>query len=372
MGCHLVQTIRNVQSTSSYRPISKTYRIDLDHGPPLTDKSSYTLTIEPPVKDFGGVYHRNPLSEVSKLVALVDKERRDDMGVNPEVIAFDDSLAIIPYNYLLQPQAIPDQLDHEGVVIHHVSLTEARTRLPEEQIGVLHLMMGRMVAAYNSIRNPAGWFGLPQFEGPPPNGSHSWRETFVRLITELLQEVETLDERNPERLQGLPVFPFHLARIKLALDADSGIFDDVHVPQLVVFPTWEDDAIAAIVASHDDSLPLLVGINPRFDYALWADPLLEATLLPSKSSSDVLDGYGKFLNEHKEGTEDVDFEESLATERTFLKRIWYEVFFHLFILADNSEEDSEKLTELKKDSREWALEMIRRMMVQMQEAGLLD
>lgn len=372
MGCHLVQTIRNVQSTSSYRPISKTYRIDLDHGPPLTDKSSYTLTIEPPVKDFGGVYHRNPLSEVSKLVALVDKERRDDMGVNPEVIAFDDSLAIIPYNYLLQPQAIPDQLDHEDVVIHHVSLTEARTRLPEEQIGVLHLMMGRMVAAYNSIRNPAGWFGLPQFEGTPPNGSHSWRETFVRLITELLQEVETLDERNPERLQGLPVFPFHLARIKLALDADSGIFDDVHVPQLVVFPTWEDDAIAAIVASHDDSLPLLVGINPRFDYALWADPLLEATLLPSKSSSDVLDGYGKFLNEHKEGTEDVDFEESLATERTFLKRIWYEVFFHLFILADNSEEDSEKLTELKKDSREWALEMIRRMMVQMQEAGLLD
>ena len=318
------------------------------------------------------MYHRNPLSEVSKLVALVDKERRDDMGVNPEVIAFDDSLAIIPYNYLLQPQAIPDQLDHEDVVIHHVSLTEARTRLPEEQIGVLHLMMGRMVAAYNSIRNPAGWFGLPQFEGTPPNGSHSWRETFVRLITELLQEVETLDERNPERLQGLPVFPFHLARIKLALDADSGIFDDVHVPQLVVFPTWEDDAIAAIVASHDDSLPLLVGINPRFDYALWADPLLEATLLPSKSSSDVLDGYGKFLNEHKEGTEDVDFEESLATERTFLKRIWYEVFFHLFILADNSEEDSEKLTELKKDSREWALEMIRRMMVQMQEAGLLD
>lgn len=52
--------------------------------------------------------------------------------------------------------------------------------------------------------------------------------------------------------------------------------------------------------------------------------------------------------------------------------MWYEVFFHLFILADDSEEDSEKLAELKKDSREWALEMIRRMMVQMQEAGLLD
>jgi len=83
----------------------------------------------------------------------------------------------------------------------------------------------------------------------------------------------------------------------------------------VVFPTWEDDAITAIIALHDDTLPLLVRINPCFDYTIWVDPLLEATLLPSKSSSDVLDGYGKFLNKHKEeGTEDVDFEENLAMD----------------------------------------------------------
>ncbi|KAJ7596407.1 hypothetical protein C8J56DRAFT_917364 [Mycena floridula] len=339
-----------------YRAVSKAYLVEL-----AEPAVSFVLTIELPRAELKvGLYRPNSLKEIYDLISTVEKERKDDMGAIPNAVAYDETCSIIQFPYLLQGVTIPRTVGDEFYV---VSITEARNRIPFEKISVVQSMMGRSIAAYNSVENSSGRFGLAECEDVVIEGSDSWRETFTKLIRALLDENEAFDKKDPARLQGQNPLSYEFIRARLALDSQSAhIFDEVTTPKLVIFPTYEDDAFAIIDATDPDPLPLLAGIQPRFDYALWGDPLMESSLRISNADPNILEGYNRY---GREELKQEDLDELFLQPNVHLRRMWYDIFFHLFIMAADGE--SEETLALKKDSREWVLVWSNRMETQIRD-----
>ncbi|KAF8632677.1 hypothetical protein AX17_004809 [Amanita inopinata Kibby_2008] len=303
-------------------------------------------------------------------VASLNKLIREHTDMPLPVHTLDNSLSIIPYNYLLSPLiSLP-----AGHIL--ISLSEARRAglLPPVADARLDLRVGQYLGQLHvNVQND--WFGIPQSPQPtapaslisslsslslksslgPPGGdaAYSWQETFVSIFETVLYCVEEriktqaqsdhLNNGTTKGIDGviqhkLPTQDIHR---HLSRAISFFLFDDVEVPSLVTLTTSIDDVFISLPAAtspleaqseeppsaediHIDTDTDIRYIVPNLTHALWGDPLLESIFTPPGPSMAVREGYvgaggGPLI--------------VFARQKT--KRLWYTLFSALLVLAES-------------------------------------
>ncbi|KIY52264.1 hypothetical protein FISHEDRAFT_56020 [Fistulina hepatica ATCC 64428] len=333
LDLHLADKARPVLSVTelpkpdfSYRSISKVYRLDVDN-PPEKVGSSYRVTLELPEGDIptSSAYGPNRLREIAELINRIAE--RDDIGVRPSVLSLDTSCTHVPYSYLLQPILFPAKLVSDDSTFRNMALPELNALgLPDGAVGSVELSMGRTIAAYHDI--------VGTKFGPPGAQAETWKASFASMLGALLSDAEA----------NAPALPAAALQKCLKDTCESGLFDDVETPKLVLFPTDEEDTLVA-VADEPEPVPLLIGMRARLDYALWADPLFEVDFMPTRTKETFVVGYEQH---EKDAGREGDLQARIDAPIAYSKRVWYELFFHLFILLGDGAN--------KAESKEQALE----------------
>jgi hypothetical protein len=227
---------------------------------------------------------------------------------------------VVPHSYLITP-VYP--ITSSGLV----SLSQAReTRLltPEQQAFV-DLQLGKYLGElHKGAQND--WFGLPS-SAPPPDPSYDWQESFTALLESLLDSAQ-LDAALLEAL-----------RRALGRAISAFLFADVDVPSFVWFTGSADDVFLAFTPAGEFTA---FAILPAVAHALWGDPLLETFFVDASAA--FWEGY--------KGVRGAEDGALIVFPRQRTKRMWYDVFLALVVLAERRGADDEK--------RRWAEESLRK------------
>ena len=234
-----------------------------------------------------------------------------------KAIAFDPSLTVIPYLYLLSEQP------------RGVSLAQARAsnRLTERQNLQLDLRLGaHFRRVHDHVQND--WFGLPTQE---KDELYSWQEAFTYLLETVLQDAQDLGE----------TLPYENIRRYLSRAIGFFLFDDCEVPSLVSF-FGDAEAVTVDFNPEQPHESEEIAITSAFSisHALWGDPLLETLFVdPTKA---FLEGYGG---------------SPIVFNRQQTKRIWYTLFQAVVVLVQSHRLDGAEAEALK-DRKAWARDTV--------------
>ncbi|KAK7040765.1 hypothetical protein VNI00_009671 [Paramarasmius palmivorus] len=316
--------------TLSYTKSNRTYIVDLSTSKdtPATHSTFLTVSAAPAALPDPNItetiYHPNKLQIYTKLISLI----RQHTSIPFQDPILDNSLAFIPYPYILTPVT--------GITSSSlVSLSSARKQklLSPQHDVMIDMGLGQMLGQLHSgVLNE--WFGLP-LTLEPANPSYSWQETFTALLETLLHQAESSEKLKSSAL------PYEDLRRYLSRAIAFYIFDDVQVPSLVWFTGSEEDIYISI-PSDNTNPPSIAAILPNLAHALWGDPLLESFFLPPAPSSAL-----------KEAYVGCGGEELILFARQKTKRLWYTVFLALVTLLERVDDDSES------GKRAWAIETLK-------------
>ncbi len=205
----------------------------------------------------------------------------------PEVYFHDDSLTVIDSPYFLMSFVA-------GNAYHQVrdSFTPQRRAIVEQTTGTyLHQL--------NAIPGP--YFGYPALAS---RGYRSWRQAFLAMFEELLQD-------GLEKYVGLPV---EYATLRRQVEAAAPALDDVRTPQLVHWDLWDGNIFV------DPKTGLISGLID-FERALWGDPLMEFQYRTLEISPAFESGYGASL---------------LDSASALTRRTLYNLYLYLIMVVECS------------------------------------
>ncbi|THH30739.1 hypothetical protein EUX98_g3432 [Antrodiella citrinella] len=214
----------------------------------------------------------------------------------PNLIAFDPSLATVPYPYILSAHPA------SGISL---AQAHASNKLTERQILLLDLRLGsHFKRIHDEVQND--WFGLPSQE---KDELYSWQEAFTSILETVLQDARDLGE----------TLPYEEIRKYLSRAIGFFLFDDCEVPSLISF-LGDEESIRVDFdpesPTQDEEIPITSVFS--LSHALWGDPLLETVLLDPSPA--FLEGYG--------GSPII-----FARQKT--KRMWYTLLQALVVLVQS-------------------------------------
>ncbi|KAJ6558670.1 hypothetical protein B0H10DRAFT_2120706 [Mycena sp. CBHHK59/15] len=320
-GDHGPATIVNftqVKHGFSYTPGMTTYLLDLALSSNTEPTHSSFLVVSaalptPPLD----AYHPNALPMFPQLISLI----RTNTSIPIPDPTLDTTQTLLPYTYLITPM-------YPVTSTTLVSLAQARTArvLTPQQQALIDLQLGQYLGElHKGAQND--WFGLPA-SAPPADPSYDWQDSFTGLLEALLDAVPPA--------AGLPLAELRSA---LARAISAFLFADVAVPSLVWFTGSADDVFLAFSPSGEFSAFALL---PAVAHALWGDPLLETFF--ADASAAFCEGY-RATRGAEEGA-------LLVFPRQRTKRVWYDVFLALVVLAERRGQSDEKT--------KWAEETLRK------------
>ncbi|EMD36166.1 hypothetical protein CERSUDRAFT_155821 [Gelatoporia subvermispora B] len=290
----------------------------------LDDGTTYTLRISSPAPP-AQTYAPNSLQTEQALLQLLSQHTSIPI---PAINAFDTSLSLVPYHYLLlaRPRGIS------------LSSALASGKLNERQVALLDLRIGAFLKQlHEQVQND--WFGLPTQEA---DGLYSWQEAFTLLLEELLEEAKTCD---------VPL-PYEDVRRALSRAIGSFLFDDCEVPSLISFTGDAETTLVDFdLEKPDESDEVDITSFLSVSHALWGDPLLETMMMnPSEA---LLEGYGGSL---------------IVFPRQKTKRLWYTLFLALMVTVQYKRDEETQTVNNESDKVKWAAETIQRCAEELKDA----
>ncbi|OKP95945.1 phosphotransferase family protein [Paenibacillus sp. P46E] len=175
----------------------------------------------------------------------------------PAVYGFDESCKWIrsPYFFMEKVEGMP--------------YNEVKDSLTDEVKASIELELGRYQRLINEIKG--GHFGL--FGESPDGTGRTWRETFTKMIHNVLDDGQRLGAALPSSYD----------EIRQGLEKYLPALDEVTEPRLIHWDLWngnifvQDGAIVSII---------------DWERALWGDVLLEYYFRHFENSPAFLEGYG--------------------------------------------------------------------------------
>ncbi|OKP86150.1 hypothetical protein A3844_01980 [Paenibacillus helianthi] len=179
----------------------------------------------------------------------------------PAVYGFDESRERIrsPYFFMEKVEGMP--------------YNEVKESLTDEVKASIELELGRYQRQINEIKG--GHFGL--FGESPDGTGRTWRETFTKMIHNVLDDGQRLGAALPSSYD----------EIRQGLERYLPALDEVTEPRLIHWDLWngnifvQDGAIVSII---------------DWERALWGDVLLEYYFRHFENSPAFLEGYGAVFN----------------------------------------------------------------------------
>lgn len=175
----------------------------------------------------------------------------------PDVYAFDDSLQLIPAPYFFMEK------------IAGQPYSDVKERLTPQERAAIERELGRYQRLINDIEGPG--FGL--FGQMPEDSGRSWRETFTRMMNQVLADAQRLKARLPASQD----------EIKQMLGHYYPALDEVTKPRLVHWDLWNGNLFVqdGVIVSIID-----------WERALWGDALMEHYFRHFDHSQAFYEGYG--------------------------------------------------------------------------------
>ncbi|WP_052088147.1 phosphotransferase family protein [Paenibacillus wynnii] len=220
----------------------------------LSDGRSTILKVAPTEEIQTLSYEHNIM--VSEVEALRLMKSKGIVPV-PEVYAFDNSREVFPCDYFFME------------VIDGQPYDEVKSSLTPEERGMIEFELGQYNRMINEIQGSE--FGL--FNGSVHSSQGSWKEVFMALMNNLLNDARRL---------GAPM-PISYETLELELAKQFHVLDEVTEPRLVHWDLWDGNVFVRegrIVALID------------WERALWGDPLMEYYFRYIENSESFYKGYG--------------------------------------------------------------------------------
>ena len=225
------------------------YQID------LVDGMRCVLKVAPPPGVRVLRYEKNIMQAEVEVMQRV--RQQTEMPV-PRILAYDRSCTILPSQYYLM-DFVPGE-----------SLHKLRKGMSDEQQRRIDSEAGRLLRQMNAIQGE--FFGYYAQEDAR---SASWKESFDRLLVNVLQDGQEMNVQLPMPYEALHDL----------LKAHYASLDEVASPHLVHWDLWDGNIFL------DPYTYALTGLID-FERAIWADPLMEVNFLFMVHNDAFMQGYG--------------------------------------------------------------------------------
>ena len=218
------------------------------------------LKIAPPQGAMVMSYEENIMKAEVEALTLVKKNTRVPV---PEVLYYDDSHSICDADYFFMEKIEGDsffQQKNKGLV-------------PFEVQNSIYSQMGCYNYELNQIKGELfGYLGTPKKQG------RNWRETFLTLQENVLQD--------GERIGINLTVPYD--KLRTYIHKASYSLDEVTEPSFVHWDLWDGN-----VFIKENKISGIID----FERAMWADPLMEFNFRSHIKIKDFYEGYGRYLRE---------------------------------------------------------------------------
>lgn len=226
----------------------------------LLPEKPVILKIAPPKEAKVMSYEHNIMKAEVEALRLV--KQRTKVPV-PQVLYYDESHFICNGDYFFMEKIEGDsffQLKNKGLV-------------PYEHQKMIYREMGRYNHEMNQIKGELfGYLGRPKKQG------NSWKNTFLTMMEEVLQDGERIEIELPAAYE----------KIRRFVDKASFSLEEVSVPSFVHWDLWDGN-----VFIKEGKITGIID----FERALWADPLMEFNFRGHIKIKEFYEGYGANLRE---------------------------------------------------------------------------
>jgi aminoglycoside phosphotransferase (APT) family kinase protein len=248
----------------------------------LKDGSRYVLKVAPPPTVQVLRYEKNIMQTEVEVMRLVKAET--DIPV-PEILTYDSTQELIESDYFIMEY------------IDGIPLNKLRGALPVEERHKIDVKTGQFLRQMNAITGKKfGYFSQLEMQ------SENWRETFVRMLQNVLTDGKEAGVTLPVDYDTL--YPM--------LGSAFYALDEIQTPCLVHWDLWDGNIFI------DPDTYQITGLID-FERALWADPLMEANFGAFGTNPSFLEGYGK---------------EMLATRNQKIRHTLYDIYLFLIMIIE--------------------------------------